>query len=80
MHKHDPNKIIEYLSTQEEPQAVETIRVNTGISHWSMTLAHCLELYVAGRIAGMKTSKSWVFWVPKKDEAKSSEGDVLVPG
>lgn len=78
--RHNPDKIVEYLSTQTEPQAVERIRVNVGISHWSMALAHCLELRIAGRIKGMKTSNSWVFWVPKKDETKSSEGEVHVPG
>lgn len=78
MNKHDPNKIIEYLSTQKEPQAIETIRVNTGISHWSITLAHCLELVVEKRIKGMKTSKSWVFWVEKKGKAARAGGETLV--
>lgn len=78
--KHNPDKIVEYLSAQTEPQVVEKIRVSTGISHWSMALAHCLELCIAGRIKGMRTSTSWVFWVPKKDEAKSTEGEVLVQG
>ncbi len=76
--KHDPEKIIEFLSTKEDPQAVETIRANVGISHWSAVLAHCLELCIAGKIKGMKTSKSWVFWLPKGEKTTPTGGKVLV--
>jgi hypothetical protein len=37
--KHDPEKMIKFLPEQEEPQAVERIRVYAGISHWSMALS-----------------------------------------
>jgi hypothetical protein len=77
MNKHDPNKIVNYLSTQTEPQAIETIRANTNISHWSMALAYCLELVIQGKIKGMKTSKSWVFWVEKGQKAARTGGEIL---
>lgn len=58
--------IINYLKTCKEPQAIETIRKNAGISHWNAALSNCLELYIAGTIKGMNTSKSWIFWVEKE--------------
>ncbi len=68
------DKITNYLKTCKEPQAIEKIRKNAGITHWDDALAACLELFVAGEIKGMKTSKSWVFWV-KKDKIG---GEMLV--
>lgn len=72
------DKIINYLSSCSEPQAVETIRVKTGTSHWSAVLSHCLELMINGRIEGMKTSKSWVFWVPEEKKTTPTGGEVIV--
>jgi len=60
------DKITDYLEKCKEPQAIETIRKNAGITHWDAALVACLELLVAGEINGMKTSKSWIFW-GKKD-------------
>jgi hypothetical protein len=68
------NKISNYLKTCRQPQAIETIRKNTGITHWDAALAACLELLVAGKINGMNTSKSWIFWGKKI----RGGGDVLV--
>lgn len=61
-------KIIEYLKSCKEPQAIETIRKGAGIAHWNAALSNCLELYIEGSIKGMKTSRSWVFWVEAKQQ------------
>ena len=59
-------KIIAVLTDANEPTDVEKIRVRAGIGHWNTTLKHCLELLIAKRINGTKTSKSWIFWVEKE--------------
>ena len=59
-------KIIGFLSQVTEPTDIEKIRVETGIGNWNTALKHCLELLIAKKISGTKTSKSWVFWVEKE--------------
>jgi hypothetical protein len=58
--------IVSFIKKAEEPQDIEKIRVACGIGNWNTALKHCLELMLAGRIQGQKTSKSWIFWVSKK--------------
>lgn len=60
-------KIIDVLKVAKLPLDTEKIRNETGISHWNTALKHCLELVIANKIQGLKTSKSWVFWVEKED-------------
>lgn len=67
-------KVVDYLKTCVEPQAVETIRRNAGIGHWDAALSSCFEAMVYGLIKGLKTSKGWVFWVEKE------QGTVLKGG
>lgn len=75
---HNKEKVLEFLSAQNEPQGIQTIQKGAGIAHWNSTLSNCLELYILGKIRGMKTSKSWVFWVEKKQKAATKGGEVLV--
>jgi hypothetical protein len=56
-------KIVELLSNSTTPMDIEKIRIEVGIGNWNTALKHCLELLVAKRINGIKTSKSWIFWV-----------------
>ena len=58
-------KIIEVLTSATEPMDVEKIRIEAGIGHWNTALKHCLELLIVKKICGIKTSKSWIFWVEK---------------
>ena len=62
-------KITRALEKTDVPMDIEKIRVEVGIGHWNTALKHCLELLVAGKINGLKTSKSWVFWIGTKPEA-----------
>jgi len=56
-------KIIQTLENAVEPLDIEKIRVEAGIGNWNTALKHCLELLIARKIKGMKTSKSWIFWI-----------------
>lgn len=60
-------KIMQMLERATEPLDIEKIRVGAGIGHWNTALKHCLELVIAKKIQGLKTSKSWVFWKNKRD-------------
>jgi len=59
-------RIIDCLKTAKTPQGVENIRVASGIGNWNTALKHCLELLLQGKIRGLKTSKSWIFWIKKE--------------
>jgi len=59
-------KIVETLERASEPLDVEKIRVQAGIGNWNTALKHCLELLIAKKIKGQKTSKSWIFWVGRR--------------
>ena len=56
-------KIIEVLEQSTQPMDPENIRVQAGIANWQTALKHLLELKIEGKIEGIKTSKSWVFWM-----------------
>jgi hypothetical protein len=59
-------KIVGVLGQAIEPMDIEKIRMEAGIGNWNTALKHCLELLIARKICGIKTSKSWVFWVEKE--------------
>lgn len=59
-------RILAFLTEALEPVDVEKIRVACRIGNWNTALKHCLELLLAGKIAGQKTSKSWIFWIDKE--------------
>lgn len=63
MENHYQEKIVEMLEKATQPMDIEKIRVDVGIGNWNTALKHCLELVIAKRIKGQKTSKSWIFWV-----------------
>jgi len=65
-------KIIEVLSHAKEPTDIEKIRVEAGIGNWNTALKHCLELFIAKKICGIKTSKSWIFWLDKNNGENST--------
>jgi predicted Zn-ribbon and HTH transcriptional regulator len=60
-------KILKVLAEATEPLDIEKIRVAVGIGNWNTALKHCLELLLAKKIQGQKTSKSWIFWVNHRD-------------
>jgi hypothetical protein len=60
------DQILQVLSQKELPCDVEKIRVAVGIGNWNTALHHLLELYIDGKISGQKTSKSWVFWIKRR--------------
>lgn len=60
-----PEKIIAYLETATQPMDVEKIRVDLRMGNWNTVLKHCLQLVMEKKISGLKTSKSWIFWIEK---------------
>lgn len=62
-------KIVQTLENASKPLDIEKIRVDAGIGNWNTALKHCLELLIAKKISGQKTSKSWVFWIEKGDSS-----------
>ena len=55
-------QILRVLAGLRRPTDVEKIRVACHIGNWQTALKHCLELQLEGKIQGVKSSKSWVFW------------------
>lgn len=70
MENNYPERIVEILEKAHEPQDIEKIRIEAGIGNWQTALKHCLELLIAGKIQGQKTSKSWIFWATGKPLAR----------
>jgi hypothetical protein len=66
-------KIIEMLEKATQPMDIEKIRMGVGIGNWNTALKHCLELVIAGKIKGQKTSKSWIFWIKSNQVAFVNE-------
>jgi uncharacterized protein (DUF1697 family) len=67
MENHYQDKIVELLEKAKQPMDIEKIRTDVGIGNWNTALKHCLELVIAKKISGQKTTKSWVFWIPKNN-------------
>ena len=61
-------RVLHHLSLTEIPQTVEAIRTAAGIGNWQSAKAILLELLAEGKIKGMKTSSSWVFWLDKPEQ------------
>lgn len=62
-------KIVLLLEKATQPLDIEKIRVEAEIGNWQTALKHCLELTIAGKIKGQKTSKSWVFWIDRPEQS-----------
>jgi hypothetical protein len=58
--------ILRELAAASQPLDVERIRVKSNIANWQTALKHCLELLHEGKIQGIKTSKSWIFWTKSR--------------
>ena len=56
-------EIVKVLESASLPLDTETIRTRAKIGHWNTCLKTCLELLIERKIKGIKTSKSWVFWI-----------------
>jgi hypothetical protein len=68
---HYKEKIVKVLSEATVPMDIEKIRKGALIGNWETCLKHCLELTIAGKINGQKTSKSWIFFAIDKQGARN---------
>jgi len=66
--------ILQLLTVAEQPLDVEKIRVGCAIGNWQTALKHCLELLYDGKIQGIKTSKSWIFFSNLPKKSTSADG------
>jgi hypothetical protein len=57
--------LLKTLREANEPLAIETLRVISGIKCWETAKALLLELVMEGKVVGLKTSKSWIFGMPE---------------
>ena len=60
--------VLKVLSEASQPLAIETIRKRANAGSWLGTKSILIELWAEGKINGVKTSKSWVFWTELKDQ------------
>jgi hypothetical protein len=58
-------RVLQTVGEALMPVSIEYIaqRVNVG---WGTALRYALELLADGKINGVKTTKSWVFWIEQK--------------
>ena len=59
--------VLNVLKVSSQPLSVDAVRFRSKIPSWSTARAALLELLADGQIRGMKTSKSWVFWMPRSE-------------
>jgi len=64
-------RILRFLAKSAQPMDVENIRVACEIGNWETALRHCLELQHEAKIRGIKSSKSWIFWIEPSDKKSS---------
>jgi len=65
-------RVREVLQEASDPVSIDYVRYHANTT-WAIAKASLLELLIEGKIVGLKTSKSWVFWVEKKgDDLKGS--------
>ena len=57
------DSIVRFLSEANQLMDVENIRKACHIGNWQTAMKHCLELQYEGKIQGIKSSKSWIFWI-----------------
>jgi hypothetical protein len=65
MSKEIRKNVFDVIKNSEVPIDAEKIANQLGIG-WGTSLRYALELVILREIQGMKTSKSWVFWIPSK--------------
>lgn len=56
-------KVLKALQVATQPVSIQWVAWKTGL-HWQVTRAILFELLASKIITGMKTSKSWIFWLP----------------
>ena len=66
-------EILKVLRDSSIPMDIENIRVKTGIKSWATAKATLLELVLERRVLGTKTTKSWIFWVPREPGESGGE-------
>ena len=59
--KHLKAKVLKVIEGAERPLSVEAVRVRVGVKSWHLIQSLLFGLMAEGKIAGLETSKRWVF-------------------
>ena len=59
------DSVLRVLKEASQPLAIDTVRKRAELGSWLATKSILMELVVQGRVEGVKTSKSWVFWAAR---------------
>jgi len=63
-------QLLKLLKKTRIPVSIEYVARHLNVG-WGTARAMLLELVVSGKVAGQKTTKSWIFWMPgSEDERK----------
>jgi len=59
-------QLLKLLERTPVPVSVEYVAHHLKVG-WGTARAMLLELVVNGKVAGQKTTKSWIFWMPRPE-------------
>lgn len=60
-------KVFDVLRNASQPLSIDAVRYRTEIRSWDKARALLLELLYEKKIEGIKTSKSWIFWLEPRE-------------
>ena len=67
--------ILKVLWEAHSPVSIDYVRYHAKTS-WTTAKTALLELLLQGEVKGVKTSKSWIFWVKKDNDPKGGLNDI----
>ena len=56
-------QLLKLLEKTSMPVSIEYVARHLNVG-WGTARAMLLELALSGKVAGQKTTKSWIFWIP----------------
>jgi len=62
------SQLLSILKKNNEPVSIDFVRYHLKIQ-WNTARALLFSMVLGGKIKGQKTSKSWIFWVGKEEDA-----------
>lgn len=68
-------QLLNLLGKTPMPVSIEYVARHLNVG-WGTARAILLELTLSGKVAGQKTTKSWIFWIPRTEteDVRRDEG------
>ena len=60
-------KVLDVLRNASQPLSIDAVRYRTEIRSWDKARALLLELLYEKNVVGIKSSKSWIFWLEPRE-------------